>query len=161
MTLAQQRREWAFFVTGNDLRGKPSKKLTHAEVAETLEISRQRVGQIIAEVKAEREPEVAELLPPWETDKEFLALGNGNPQAEHDEECRRLRQEAEAQVRKATTTKKASKPRKASPLSQYFGLPKDERKARRNALKAKHGIGEHEKNPATGNGWTMKELLAL
>ena len=114
MTLTQQDRDWAFFVTGKDNRGKPRKRLTHAEVAEKLGVSRQRVGQIIAEVKAEREPEVAELLPPWETDKEFLALGNGSPQAEHDEECRRLRQEAEAQVRKATTTKKASKKKKAT-----------------------------------------------
>ena len=154
MTATQQKRnDWVYYITGNDLRGQPRKKLLHREVAEILDVERQRVTQIVKEVRAEREPEVAELLPPWETDEEFLALGNGSPRAE---------QEAKAQVRKATTTKKASKPRKkASPLTQYFGLPKDERRARRNALKAKHGIGEHEKNPATGNGWTMKELLAL
>lgn len=153
MTATQQKRnDWVYYITGNDLRGEPRKKLLHREVAEILEISRQQVGNIVREVRAEREPEVAELLPPWETDEEFLALGNGSPRAE---------QEAEAQVRKATTTKKASKPRKASPLSQYFGLPKDARKAKRDALKAKHGIGVNEKNPATGNGWTMKELLAL
>jgi transcriptional regulator with XRE-family HTH domain len=157
MTLTQQDRDWAFFVTGKDNRGKPRKRLTHAEVAEKLGVSRQRVGQIIAEVKAEREPEVAELLQPWETDKEFLALG----QEPQEMVVTVLDNFVDRNVVTERRYPKASKPRKASPLTQYFGLPKDERRARRNALKAKHGIGEHEKNPATGNGWTMKELLAL
>ena len=154
----QQRNDWVYYITGNDLRGKPRKKLLHREVAEILEISRQQVGNIVREVRAEREPKVAELLPPWETDEEFLSLG----QEPQEMVVTVLDNFVDRNVVTERRYPKASKPRKkASPLTQYFGLPKDERRARRNALKAKHGIGEHEKNPATGNGWTMKELLAL